>query len=342
MGEIKKKRSSKNLYKMKISSIILTLAQAQEILVCTEKRTQPFEWTICSCKNEKTGQTVEGTQKLIINDAPKPICKTDEISTTTTTTTTKNMVTVGTATTVKPTVTTLDDHGFNAEQLKVPVKAIMHTPCEAELLYDFGRKPKCDENGDYYPVQCDEITNPNGFTRCWCVDIHTGDINPYSYHQVMSSTIKDSLPDYGEQSIDHGRHCRFGLDRLTQVDSIKKEDGFEAPKFEKSTKPNPFMGPRGPRPGVIPVFPVKTKPEEKPAVPSFPALGPRRVGPPPGPPRPHGPMSHSHGPMSHTHAPPTQSKPMKPLYHSPYNFGNSYHRYPQQPKNNFVDFRIFG
>ena len=107
---------------MKISSIILTLAQAQEILVCTEKRTQPFEWTICSCKNEKTGQTVEGTQKLIINDAPKPICKTEEISTTTTTTTTKNMETVSTATTVKPTVTTLDDHGFNAEQLKVPVK----------------------------------------------------------------------------------------------------------------------------------------------------------------------------------------------------------------------------
>ena len=158
----------------------------------------------------------------------------------------------------------------------------------------------------------------------------------------MSSTIKDSLPDYGEQSIDHGRHCRFGLDRLTQVDSIKKEDGFEAPKFEKSTKPNPFMGPRGPRLGIRPVFPVKTKPEEKPAVPSFPALGPRRVGPPPGPPRPHGPMSHSHGPMTHTHAPPTQSRPMQPLYHSPYNFGNSYHRYPQQPKNNFVDFRIFG
>ena len=112
---------------MKISSIILTLAQAQEILVCTEKRTQPFEWTICSCKNEKTGQTVEGTQKLIINDAPKPICKTEEIpkivvTTTTTTTTTKTMETVSTATTAKPTVTTLDDHGFNPEQLKVPVK----------------------------------------------------------------------------------------------------------------------------------------------------------------------------------------------------------------------------
>ena len=45
---------------MKISGIILTLAQAKEILVCTEKRTQPFQWTICSCKNAETGQTVEG------------------------------------------------------------------------------------------------------------------------------------------------------------------------------------------------------------------------------------------------------------------------------------------
>ena len=35
----------------------------------------------------------------------------------------------------------------------------MHTPCEAELLYEFGRKPKCDENGDYYPGKAQSKEN---------------------------------------------------------------------------------------------------------------------------------------------------------------------------------------
>ena len=158
----------------------------------------------------------------------------------------------------------------------------------------------------------------------------------------MSSTITDSLPDYGEQSIDHGRHCRFGLKRLTQVDSIKKQEDFKAPIFERPTKPNPYLGPRPgmrhflPKPDITlqikPEAQPEVQPKLQPAVPSFPGLGPRRVGPPPGPP----------GPSTHSSSQPTQSQPMKPFYHTPYNFGNTYHRYPQPPKNKFVDFRIFG
>merc|ERR1712228_130153 len=106
------------------------------------------------------------------------------------------------------TTTTLDDHGFNAEQLAVKVSAkFIISPCETEL-HNGADNIKCDENGDYYPVQC-EPTGTSSMTPCWCVDVHTGVKQVGSDHQVPTHTINPANPaDFGEPELVNGNHCR--------------------------------------------------------------------------------------------------------------------------------------
>jgi len=107
--------------------------------------------------------------------------------------------------------TTVDDHGFNPKQASAiePAKNLQALPpCEYEIQFGTGRKPKCDENGSYYPVQCETPQYRARVTTCWCVDVESGEARPNSRRTVSIDTIDGALPDYGEPNLDHGRDCR--------------------------------------------------------------------------------------------------------------------------------------
>ena len=67
-----------------------------------------FGMQICACYDEG-GREIEKTKMIVVNGGAKPSCSQESIVKTTPATTTTQKT------------TTLDDHGFNAEQLAVAV-----------------------------------------------------------------------------------------------------------------------------------------------------------------------------------------------------------------------------
>jgi len=80
-------------------------------------------------------------------------------------------------------MTTLDEHGFNPAQMREIQRPNSHDsfPCEKDqaryMQTGTGFNPMCDENGHYYPVQCETksySTSSQTYEECFCVDIWDG------------------------------------------------------------------------------------------------------------------------------------------------------------------------
>jgi len=77
------------------------------------------------------------------------------------------------------------------------------SPCETSL--ESGSDVKCDENGDYFPIQCNAEA---GASKCWCVDIQTG------VEKVGTQFfVSESNPDYGS-------NCRPKFEQVMGVRPI--------------------------------------------------------------------------------------------------------------------------
>lgn len=168
----------------------------------------------CACYDEFGGE-ITTTRKTVSRSEAEPICEKPSPAEAQLFLDTQVVNNVGLIASTATTVT-LDEHGFSAEQLSIKSKANNLPPCEAELQRTFGRRPKCDESGDYYPVQCSRNTVQSYYTKCWCVNIQTGEITLGSEHNVLSTTIVSSEDAVGEPNLDHGKHCRIGFGTLVQ------------------------------------------------------------------------------------------------------------------------------
>ena len=131
----------------------------QSSLHCTQP--QPLSVNLsyrhCKCVNSD-GSEVPNSLTLVLGNSAPPTCASEQT----------NLLPVGNFAQVnmQPTsvplvdfeATTVDDHGFNPKQASAiePAKNLHALPpCEYEIQFGTGRKPKCDENGSYYPVQCE-------------------------------------------------------------------------------------------------------------------------------------------------------------------------------------------
>ena len=205
----------------------------------------PFSWKICVCL-DSNGREDASTRRLVMGTTTVPSCenqlfmpqppKSSTTTTTTKTTTTKTTTTTTTKPTTTPpavttteNLTTLDDHGFSEEDLKIKSGANYLPACEADIQF-YGKKPFCDENGDFYPVQCNPNTQNSYWTQCYCVDIKTGAMRYGTYHNVETEIVKAATPHKGETNLNHGQHCRPQFNSLQQREEQKAqaEYGHEA------------------------------------------------------------------------------------------------------------------
>lgn len=154
--------------------------------------------------------------------------------------------------------TTVDDHGFNPKQASAiePAKNLYALPpCEYEIQFGTGRKPKCDENGSYYPIQCEMPQYRARVTTCWCVDVDSGEARPNSRRTVSVNTINGALPDYGEPNLDHGQDCRAsGPNRPRNTYTVPKS-------VYTGTAGNPYLYKQNVGPTVRQDPTIKSEPE---------------------------------------------------------------------------------
>jgi len=145
--------------------------------------------------------------------------------------------------TVPPTMamTTLDEHGFSAEQLKQKQKAISFNafPCEKDQqLYiqtGVGHNPKCDENGDYYPVQCETKEYSSGgqtYEACWCADHLDGS-------KILGSTEYMTPASADEQKMKMERKCApsYGYQRYRENLKRTQDYGYQQESRVASVTP---------------------------------------------------------------------------------------------------------
>merc|ERR1712050_358478 len=77
------------------------------------------------------------------------------------------------------------------------------------------------------------------------------------HHNVLTSTISEALPDYGEPNIDHGRHCRISFGGLQQREDSKAQTSYGGEK-------DLYKSENAPKPAIQPVIQPTAKPWYKP------------------------------------------------------------------------------
>merc|ERR1711935_357124 len=138
-------------------------------------------------------------------------------------------------------VTTLDEHGFSAEQLRRVQRASSYNafPCEKDQqLYQqtgIGYNPKCDENGDYYPVQCETKEYSSGgqsYEACWCADYLDGS-------KILGSTEYMTAANAEDQKMKMERKCApsYGYQRYRENLKETQDYGYQQESRVASVTP---------------------------------------------------------------------------------------------------------
>lgn len=138
-------------------------------------------------------------------------------------------------------MTTLDEHGFNPAQMREIQRPNSHDsfPCEKDqaryMQTGTGFNPMCDENGHYYPVQCETktySTSSQTYEECFCVDIWDGARTLGSNEIIFGSGADDK-----KMAMENKCAPPFGY--LQEIENRKKTSEWNQNFESKSDKTVP-------------------------------------------------------------------------------------------------------